>query len=76
MQIDYSCDCINNDGDITYGIECDTFDEAVKYVDHYRELIQNNGEEKQHSHIEIAKNILDKNDDIISHKVLKTYNIK
>ena len=76
MKVDYSCDCINNDGDITYGAEFDTYDEAVKYVDHYRELIQNNGEENEHSHIQICKNILDVNDDIISSKVLKTYNIE
>jgi len=76
MTIDYSCDCINNDGDITYGAEFDTFDEAVKYVNHYRKLISNNGEEDQHSHIEVSQNRLDEDDNIISHKVLKVFDIK
>jgi len=73
MQIDYSCDCINREGDITYGSEFDTLEEALKQVNHYKELISNNGEEDEHSHIEVSKNTIDEEGNIISHKVIKTF---
>lgn len=75
MTIDYACECINKEGDVTYGAEFDTIDEAIKQVDHYRELIKNNGEEDEHSHIEISKETVDEEGNILSHKVIKTYNI-
>lgn len=73
MKVEYSCNCINNDGDITYGAEFDTMDEAIKYVDHYKELISNNGEEDIHSHIEVCKDIVDEDGNILSHKVIKMF---
>lgn len=55
MKTEYSCNCINNENDITYGSEFDTLEEALKQVNHYKELISNNGEKDIHSHIEVVK---------------------
>ena len=75
MQTQYVCNCYNNYNDITYGIECDTLDEAMKYVSHYRKLINDNGEEDQHSHIEVAKETVDEEGNILSHKSIKSFSI-
>ena len=74
-KIEYSCDCYNRDYDITYGTECDTYEEAKNKVDYYRKLIHDNGEEDEHLYIEVSKDTVDSNGDIIEHKVLNVYHI-
>lgn len=74
--IEYTCQCFNRDNDITYGIECDTYEEAKNKVDHYRKLIADNGEVDQHSHIEVSKDIVNSEGDVLDHKVLNIYSIE
>lgn len=74
-QTEYSINCFNNYHDITYGTECNTYEEAVNKVDYYRELIRTNGEEDMHSVIEISRDTIDDEGEIISSKLLKTYSI-
>ena len=55
--IEYATQCINNDGDITYEGVRSTLQDARTLVEHYRELIRDNGEEDSHNYINIVKQV-------------------
>ena len=75
--LQYTCRCIDQYGDITYEAEFNTYSEALNQVDYYRDLIRCNGEEDSHSCIEVVRYRIDEDEEIIdgSEKVLKTYGI-
>ena len=74
---EYACQCKNQYNDITYGAEYNTYEEALNSVNHYRDLIRNNGEEDTHRCIEVVRYQVGDDDEMIdgTEKVLKTYSI-
>lgn len=74
---EYACQCYDNYHDVTYGAEFDTLSEAEAQVEKYRELIRVNGEQSQHSCIEVVKYQVDDDDEVIdgTEKTIKRFNI-
>lgn len=75
MTIEYTCSVLNRDSDITYSASEKDLESARKRVDYYRQLVRDNGEEDIMSYIEITKDKLDDDDEIISSQVIETHHI-
>lgn len=75
MTIEYTCSVLNRDSDIIYSASEKDLESARKRVDYYRQLVRDNGEEDMMSYIEITKDKLDDDDEIISSQVIETHHI-
>ena len=75
MTIEYTCSVLNRDSDIMYSASEESLEAARKRINYYRELVRNNGEEDIVNYIEITKDRLDEDGEIISSKVIETHSI-